>query len=170
MSSAAVERLRNDLMHGQSVWLKRRRGIIGCSLFSSAVLGGIGLFQVGVLKRLPGLPGETFDAQAVHGSTEAYAHVATPDAFLGLLSYSATACLAAMGSEDRWETHRWMPVAMGAKTLADASMAMRLGVIEIKKLRKLSVWSLLVSAATVVSLCLAVPEVSKVFTTGRHQI
>ena len=86
--------LRHDMRHGSSPFLTARRAIVGLSFFSGVILGGIGLFQMGIFKKIPEpkLPG--FDANKVNGSLEAYSMFATPDALLGMASYAATACLA----------------------------------------------------------------------------
>ena len=138
--------------------VNNRRAIAGLSILSATVLGGIALFQVGILKHLPDPPWPAFDADAVHGSPEAYRLLGTPDALLGMASYSVTACLAAMGSADRGRAC-WIPLAMGAKTAADAAMAIRLGLKQATQFRKYSIWSLLVTASTLGALALAIPEV-----------
>ncbi len=82
----------------------------------------------------------------------------TPDALLGMASYAVTGCLAGMGGRDRSATTRWIPLAMGAKILCDAGLAGALTITQCTKLRKFSLWSLLVSGATFAVLALAVPE------------
>ena len=166
VTAAAV--LRTELQYGTSALLRRRRGIVGLSVFSSAVLGGIALFQVGILKHLPDPPLPRFDADAVNGSAEAYSLLRTPDALLGMASYAATACLAASGGEARWEQSPWIPISMGVKAAADAAMAARLSLLQITKLHKFSVWSLLVSAATFSTLTLALPETRRALLDKRN--
>lgn len=158
MLSTSAETLRDDLREGRGPFLKRRRAIAGLSIFSCTVLGGIALFQLGVIKHLPGPPLPGFEPEEVHGSREAYAHFGVPDAFLGMASYAVTACLAAMGPGDRWRRDRWIPVAMAAKTSLDAAMAGKLVTEEAVKFRKFSLRSLLIAAATFTALPLALPE------------
>lgn len=161
MPEAALDQVRDDLRHGTSTMLECRRGIVGLSLFSSAVLGGIALYQMGLLKKLPDPPLPGFDADRINGSEEAYSHFETPDALLGIASYAATACLAGMGREDRWQTARAIPIAMGAKISLDAALAAGMSVQQWTKYRKFSVWSLLVSGATFTAFGLAMPEVTR---------
>lgn len=113
---------------------------------------------MGIIKHLPDPPRGPFDADAVHGSPEAYAIFGIPDALLGIASYAVTACLAGMGPRDRWKRARWIPIAMASKTLLDAAMAGKLTAKEAVELRTFSLWSLLVAAATVAALPLAIPE------------
>src|SRR5690348_11740994 len=84
-------------------FLRERRGIVGLSLLATAALSLIGLYQMGILKRLPEPKLPRFDAGQVNRSAEAYRWLETPDAFLGLGSYAATMTLAAMGGPDRAE-------------------------------------------------------------------
>lgn len=145
------------LRERSACFLKCRRTIIGLSAFSGAVLGGIALFQLGIIKHLPDPPWGPFDADAVHGSPEAYVF-GIPDALLGIASYAATAGLAAMGPKDRYRCARWIPLAMASKASLDAAMAGKLTADEALKFRKFSLWSLLVAAATAIALPLAIPE------------
>jgi hypothetical protein len=158
MLSTSPEALRDDLREGCGPFLKCRRAIAGLSIFSCTVLGGIALFQLGVVKHLPDPPIRGFDADALHGGPEAFARFGVPDALLGLASYSATATLAGMGPKDRWRRARWIPIAMATKALLDAAMAGRLTFEEAVKYRTFSVWSLVVAAATFTALPLALPE------------
>lgn len=150
--------LGRELRSGSSRFLKRRRNIVGLAFFSSAVLGGIALYQIGIVKKLPGPRWCGFDAEKVNGSTQAYSILAVPDALLGLTSYAATACLAGMGPENRWRTHPLIPIGMGVKLIADVALAGKLTVDSCRKYRSVSVWSLLAGAATFAALGLAIPE------------
>ena len=123
---SAPEELGRELRQGHSPFLKRRRGIVGLSFFSCAVLGAVALYQIGILKKLPEPRWRGFNTGKVNGSGEAYSVLGAPDAFLGLASYAVTACLAAMGPEDRFRTHPSMPIAMGLKLLIDSAMAGKL--------------------------------------------
>lgn len=152
------ETLGRELRTGSSRFLKRRRSIIGLAFFSSAVLGGIALYQTGMLKKLPGPRRRGFDAEKVNGSAQAYSILAIPDALLGLTSYGVTACLAGLGPENRWQTHPLMPIGMGVKLLADAALAGKLTIDSCRKYHAVSLWSLLTAAATFAAVPLAVPE------------
>lgn len=152
------DKLGRELRTGSGPFLNRRRNILGLSLFSSAVLGCIALYQMGVLKKLPEPRWRGFNAEKIHGSAQAYSILAIPDAVLGLASYAVTACLAGRGSENRWRTHPSMPIGMGLKVLADAAFAGKLTVDECRNFRSLSLWSLLVAGAAMTALSLAIPE------------
>jgi len=152
------EELGRDLRHGYGPFLKRRRSIVGLSFFSCAILGTVALYQIGILKKLPEPRSKFFDTRKVNGSAEAYSMLSTPDAFLGFGSYAVTAALAAMGAENRWQTHPWIAVGMGAKLLADALMAGKLTLDESRKFKAFSLWSMLAALTTWTALPLAFPE------------
>ncbi len=139
-------------------FLRERRGIIGLSLLATAALSLIGLYQMGILRRLPEPKLPHFDAEQVNRSAEAYRWLETPDAFLGLGSYVATMTLAAMGGPNRAEKHPWIPLALAAKVGLDAVLASLQVLMQARKLRAYCSWCLLTSAATFGSLPLVIPE------------
>ena len=151
------------LRGGSSPFLRRRRSIVGLASLSSTVLGGIALYQMGVLKKLPGPRWSGFDAEKVSRFSQAYSILALPDALLGLTSYGVTACPAGMGPEDRWRTHPLIPLGMGVNLLSDAALAGKRAVDACRKYRSISVWSLLAAAATFAALPLAIPEAQAAF-------
>lgn len=150
--------LSSDLREGSSKFLNYRRAIVGLSFFSGAVMGGIALYQIGILKRIPEPHWPRLDAEKVNGSAEAYSHLATPDALLALVNYAVTACLAGMGAQTRAATHPWIPIGMAAKALLDAAAAGKLTVDEWTKYRAFCFWCLLTTTATFAVLPLAIPE------------
>jgi Vitamin K epoxide reductase family len=158
LTDLTPQELSIDLREGSSVFLGHRRGILGLSLFSAAVMGGIALYQTGIVKDLAEPPWPRFDGEMVHSSATAYSHLGMPDALLGLTSYAITACLAGAGGHRRWKTHPWLPLCMATKSVLDASMAGKLTADQWRKYRAFSFWSSLSAGATVAALILAVPE------------
>lgn len=158
LTNLSPEELSSELREGSSGFLKHRRSILGLSLFSAGVMGGIALYQMGILKKLPEPRWIKFNAEKVNGSAEAYSHLATPDALLGLVNYGVTACLAGMGAQRRSETHPWIPISMAAKALLDAALAGKLTIDQWTKYRAFCFWCLLTTTATFAVLPLAIPE------------
>lgn len=156
------------LRHGAGPALGRRRAVVGASLAAMGSLGVIALYQVGIVGHLPDPPLPGFDADAVHGSKEAYAVLATPDAVLGLSSYAVTALLAAIGGEDRATAQPWLPLALAGKVLFDLAQAGRLTRNEITEQHALSAWSLLATGATCATAVLVVPEARAALQRLRH--
>jgi uncharacterized membrane protein len=158
MNAKSPAELGRELREGTSPFLKRRRGILGLTLFSSAVLAGVALYQTGILKKLPQPSWRGFDAEKVNGSAEAYSILTIPDGLLGFASYAVTACLVGAGSEERSRMNPWLPITMGLKLLADAAFAGKLTLDECRKFQAFSLWSLLAASATFAALPLALPE------------
>jgi hypothetical protein len=156
MCSSSAQSLASDWRSSDS--LRARRLIAGASLLSSAILGTIGLFQIGVLRRLPTLPRKAFRPDEIHSSPMGYELLKTPDALLGVASYSATACLAAMAGERRAELCPAIPLAMGAKLLVDAAFAGQLTAKSWRRFHALSPWSLAVTVTSFAALGIAAPE------------
>jgi uncharacterized membrane protein len=146
--------LREDDDH----FLAKRRGIVACGLAAAGAMGLITLYQIGIIKHLPepSLPG--FDADKVDASDEAYSYLQTPGAFIGLGSYAVTLGLAAMGPKNRAESQPWIPLALLAKTTADAAQAAKLTLDQWTRNKAFCFWCLLAAAATFTALPLAVPE------------
>lgn len=157
-SESGPYELGRELRGGSSRFLKRRRNIIGLVFFSSAMLGGIALYQMGILKKLPGPRCRGFNTETVNGSAEAYSILRMPDALLGILSYALTACLTGLGGDDRSQQHPLVPLSMAMKLLADAAIAGKLTIDSCRRYQAVSPWSLLTAAASFTALPLAIPE------------
>ncbi|HEX4667723.1 MAG TPA: vitamin K epoxide reductase family protein [Chthoniobacterales bacterium] len=152
------KQLSRQLREDDDDFLARRRGIVACGLAAAGAMGLIALYQIGIMKHLPEPPLSGFDADKVDASEEAYSYLQTPDAFIGLGSYAATMGLAAMGPKNRAQTQPWIPLALLAKTTADAAQAAKLTVDQWTKHKAFCFWCLLAAAATFAALPLAVPE------------
>ncbi len=152
------EQLSRELREGTSAFLTRRRGIVGLSLASIASMGFITLYQMGLIEHLPDPPLPLMDADKVDASGEAYAILSTPDATLGLLSYSVTIILASMGGKQRASEQPYLPLALMAKVLIDAGQAGRLTVDQWTRHRAFCFLCLVAAAATFGTVPLAVAE------------
>ena len=152
-----------SLRQGSSDHIRRRRTITKLLIFASANLAVVALYQIGVLRKLRQPRWQNFDAGKVNGSSQAYSFLSTPDGFLGLASYSATACLVAAGPETRWRDNPLLAICMTAKLFGDAAYAGKLTLDEINRYKCFSVWSLGAAAATFAALPLAFPECKAAF-------
>lgn len=157
-SSPAAERVSDDLRRGSGSFLEQRRRVAGLTSLASAALGVVGLYQFGLLRRVPELSLPFLDADAVDASGEAYQQLKTPDAALGLLSAGVTLVLAGMGDRDRARTMPWVPLALAAKTAADAGGGIYLFAEQLTKHRKVCSWCTVAAVAQVATLPLALPE------------
>lgn len=162
------EELGPALRRTQSKTMHDRRWIIGLSMLSGALMGGIGLYQTGILPDLPDPPWRGFDANKVNGSAQAYSILRTPDALLGAVSYAVTACLAGASDPDRAKTAPWIPAAMGAKLAADAAIAGKLTLDQWTQHRAFCFWCLLSAGATFAAAALGVSETKAAIQTLRR--
>lgn len=139
-------------------FLEERRGVIISSMVAIGCMGLIALYQTGIIRRLPDLPLPLMDADKVDASDEAYAHLQTPDAFIGLGSYAVTMGLAAMGGKDRAQTQPWIPLALAGKASVDALQAARLSYDQWAKHKAFCIWCLVAAAATFITVPLVMSE------------
>lgn len=121
-------------------------------------MGLISLYQVGLLKHLPDLPGKYFNADLVDASAEAYEKLSAPDAVLGMASYATTAVLAAMDSSDRAVNKPWLPLALAGKSIFDVLNAGKLTIDQWTKHKAFCIWCLIGAGATFLTLPLVFPE------------
>ena len=118
--------LSEELRHGHSADLTRRRWIIGLSILGVAAGQIVSLYQTGIIKHLPDPPVDLFDSDKVDASDYAYKRLDTPDALPMMVTYGLTACLAGAGGLNRAFQQPALPVAMGVKTLFDTLTTVKL--------------------------------------------
>ncbi|MBC7797151.1 MAG: vitamin K epoxide reductase family protein [Pyrinomonadaceae bacterium] len=113
---------RRELQENQSPDMKLRRGIIAVSVVGMVAMGAVSLLQTGVVKHLPDPPLKSFDSDKVNSSDTAYS-LGIPDGTLSLVSLAANVPLAAFGDANRSESAPLIPLAIAAKTTAEAVVA-----------------------------------------------
>jgi uncharacterized membrane protein len=157
-SSAAAERVSDDLRRHDGPFLHRRRRVARLSLAASTAMGVVAAYQHGLLRHLPESPAGLLDADRVDASGEAYQLFKTPDAALGLASYALTLVLAGAGSARRAEERPWLPLALAAKVAADALGGLFLTAEQASKHRRFCSWCLAATAASVAMVPQVIPE------------
>jgi len=157
-SSPKAEDLSHYLRTGQDENIRRRRRITALAVASSASMGLISLYQMGVIRRLPEPPIPFLDANRVDASGEAYRLSNVPDAALGLASSAVTLVLAAMGGRDRPAKQPWLPIALAAKVGMDAGWAALLSVEQVARHRRLCSYCVVAAGASFAMVPLVVPE------------
>lgn len=155
--------LSEELRRGAGGHLSNRRRILSLSLAAAASMGAISLYQMGIIRHLPEPPLPYMDANKVDASKQAYEWLSTPDGPLGLLSYGATAVLAAMGGKDRAQRRPWIPLALAVKVAADAAQAARLTRDQWTKHRAFCSYCLIAAAATFATMPLVLSEAREAF-------
>lgn len=135
----------------------RRRWIVGLSTVGLAAGAIVGLYQMGILRRIPDLPFPIFDAARVDVSPYAYERLATPDGLLMAASYACTAILAGAGGRDRNRTSPLLPLALAAKTGYDAWLGSKLAREEWAENKALCGYCQAATLASLASFALALP-------------
>lgn len=141
--------------------LARRRWTVGLSFVGVGAGVIVGLYQMGILRRLPDLPSKYFDATRVDASDYAYKRMQTPDGLMMVASYAVTAILAGAGGKDRARENPALPIALAAKTVYDAGLALKLGKEEWDENRALCGYCQAATVASLASVALAIPEAVK---------
>lgn len=122
--SDAAARLGAELRFDDSAEMKRRRWIVGISLLGVTLAQIMTLKQVGLVRQLPDLPGDEASDRVVDDG-HAYKRLETPNAVLQIISYGATAALAAMGGSNRSKEAPWLPLALLGKTAYDSFISVK---------------------------------------------
>ncbi|MBI3968853.1 MAG: type I restriction endonuclease [Chloroflexi bacterium] len=113
---------RDDLRHGSSGSLWRRRAIVGASLVGLASMAATTLLQTGIVRHLPDPPLPGFNSDQVNLSDTAFPF-GIPDGSLALLAFAANLPLTAFGGADRAYERPWLSLAIAAKAAADAAVS-----------------------------------------------
>jgi uncharacterized membrane protein len=116
------QEMRGEFHEKDSSDLRRRRAIIGLSLFGIGIAGVVSLLQTGIVKHLPDPPLRGFDADKVILSDEAY-QFGVPDATIALAGLAANVPLAAFGGADRVHEQPFVPILATGKAALEAVAA-----------------------------------------------
>lgn len=156
-TSLTPAELGNQLRLSRIPDMGRRRWIAGLSMVGLAAGAVVGLYQMGVFRRIPDLPHPLFDAARVDVSPYAYKRLATPDGLLMAASYALTAVLAGAGGRDRNRTSPAVPLALAAKTGFDAWLGVKLAREEWAENKALCGYCQAATLASLASFALALP-------------
>lgn len=154
-----IEELRNDLQNSNTVSMRCRRAIIAASLAGMGAMEAVALRQTGMIKRLPELPAEGFDAEQVVLSDTAYA-LGVPDGTLSLASLAANIPIAAAGPAER---AAWLPIAAAAK----AGIESLVSLWYMRREKRWCSYCLVAAAANLTIFALTLPEARTAFKSSR---
>lgn len=140
---------------GDTPSLRRRRHAATTALASATIMAGLSLYQMGVVRRLPEVPLGGFDANVVDASAQAYQLLESPDATLGVVSYSVTAALAGLGGR---RPPLWLSAALAGKAAIDLGWAAKLTADQATKHRAACSWCLAASTLTLATFVSAARE------------
>lgn len=150
--------LSRELRKGEDAELTRRRWIVGLSFIGAAMGQIVGLYQMGILRRLPDFPTRFTDASRVDASDYAYRRFQMPDGLMMVATYAVTAMLAGAGGRDRARPYPVLPLALAGKTAYDSAVCLKLAREEWRENRAFCSFCQTATIVSLVSLGLAVPE------------
>jgi len=116
------QQLREELQDGDTGDLRRRRGIVVCSLIGMASMAAVTLYQMGLIRHLPDPPLSRFDSDRVNASDTAYQY-GVPDGTLTLAGHATNAVMAAFGGGHRTTEQPWAPIVASGKAVIEAVIA-----------------------------------------------
>ena len=157
-TSKAAEKVSDALRRQDSPHLRARRRVAGLQFVSNAALSVVGLYQFGLLKRVPEPPLPGLGADAVDAAGEAYQLGHTPDSTLGILSGGISLALAGMGGPQRASEHPLIPLAMFGKAVVDAANGAYLFAEQVTKHKKVCSFCTVSAVALIASVPAAWPE------------
>lgn len=157
-NSPAAEAVSDALRRGSGEYLDQRRRMALLQTAAAATLSVVGLYQFGVLKSVPEPPLPGLDADRVDASGEAYALLRTPDSALGIASAGVSLVLAGMGGPRRHREQPWIPLALLAKSAADAIGGVVLTAEQLTKHKRICSWCTVTAALLIATVPVALPE------------
>src|SRR5947209_2892629 len=114
--------LRSQLQRSGNADMRRRRAVVGVSLFGMLNMAAVSLLQMGVVKHLPDPPLDSFDSDKVNSSDTAY-QLGTPDGALSLAGLAMNLPIAGFGGNDRAKSIPYVPLAAALKSGIEAVAA-----------------------------------------------
>jgi uncharacterized membrane protein len=99
-----------------------RKKILTLSAIGLVDFGVISMYQTGVFKRLPDLPGKIFDSNKVNAAPDAYI-MGIPDGPISAVAYAAIMVLAAKGSNNNTKSKPLFDILLSSIILGNAAGA-----------------------------------------------
>jgi hypothetical protein len=148
----------DQIMEPLATDAKRRKWVVGISTVGAIAGHLVSLYQHNVLQQSkPSVLGAVADK--VEEATDH--HIEMPDAAVNLINYALTAWLARAGGKNRTKTHPIIPIAMGIKTVADATVAMEMARRDWDEHKKVGTYPQIAAVTSLAAAAVAVPEMVK---------
>lgn len=157
-SSPAAEEVSDALRRQAGRHLTARRRVALLQTVATGALSVVGLYQFGLLRRVPEPPLPGLGADEVDAAGEAYVLLHTPDSTLGIVSAGVSLALAGMGGPRRASEHPVLPLLLFGKLLLDGVSGLYLTAEQLTKHRKICSWCTVTAVALVASVPAAWPE------------
>lgn len=152
-------KIRNELLHGNSKDLRRRRTVLTLSAIGLVDFAFISLYQSGVIKHMPDLPFKIFDSNKVNIAEDAY-QMGAPDAPISALAYAGAMVLSTWGGSETAGRKPVHDVALGAVVAGNAVGAVYYLANMIFKQKKICLYCVVGAAINIASSIIIAPTVS----------
>jgi uncharacterized membrane protein len=126
--------------------LSRRRKIVARYAVATLSMGLASLYQTGMVRRVPELPFDRFDANRIEASAQGYQVLGVPDAVLAVFNNASTMLLATLGGPGA--RPRALRALLAAKVTVDSAYVAKLAVDQATQHKLLCTYCLVASAAT----------------------
>ena len=155
LSPSAISR---SLRTQRTPALRRQRQVVALSALGLLDFSMISLYQAGVIRHLPDLPGSRFDSDYVNASDEAY-QLGAPDAPISAVVFALNMVLATAGGSQKTGRHPVWEVLLGLSLAANAGGAANYLVNMIREQKKICLYCVAGAGISFASLAVAWPSV-----------
>ena len=147
--------------------LRRKRKIVALSALGLLDFSLISLYQSGVIRHMPDLPGSLFDSDYVNGSDEAY-QMGAPDAPISAMVYGLNMVLATAGGNEKTGRHPVFDLLLGASLVANAGGGALYLFNMVTKQKKACLYCVAGAAINFATLAIAWPDIKNGFRSLRN--
>jgi uncharacterized membrane protein len=133
--------IRDELRHGNSEDLERRRKLVTLSVAGLADFNIISLLQSGVVRRLPDIPYPLFDTNGINTSKTSFA-MGVPDAVISSVMFAMKMALATAGGGKKANRKPVFDLLLGAVSLGHAIGAAQMTYSMLFKKKKVCIYCL----------------------------
>jgi uncharacterized membrane protein len=133
--------IRDQLRHGDSEDLERRRKLVALSVAGLADFNIISLLQSGVVRRLPDIPYPLFDTNGINTSKTSFA-MGVPDAVISSVMFAMKMALATAGGSEKASRKPVFDLLLGAVSLGHAVGAAQMTYDMLFKKKKICIYCL----------------------------
>lgn len=135
------KKIRDELRHGESEDLERRRKVVALSIAGLADFNIISLLQSGLVRRLPDIPYPIFDTNDINTSKTSF-KMGVPDAIISSVMFAMKMALATAGGSEKASRKPVFDILLGAVSLGHAVGAAQMTYDMLFKKKKICIYCL----------------------------
>jgi uncharacterized membrane protein len=152
--------IRDELRHGESEDLERRRKLIALSVAGLADFNIISLLQSGAVRRLPDIPHPLFDTNGINTSKTSFA-MGVPDAVISSVMFAMKMALATAGGSEKASRKPVFDLLLGAVSFGHAAGAAQMTYNMLFKKKRICIYCLTGAGIIFASAAVIAPTVAK---------